>query len=580
VTTPASDTSRFSLQNSRALRWALGLGVAAMAVIGMVLLFLLTLATNNRELYERNYGWLFIINMVVAGLLLLVIIWIMLRLYLRLRRGKFGSRLLVKLAAIFALVGFMPGVLIYVVSYQFVSRSIESWFDVKVEGALDAGLSLGRATLDTLANDLANKTRVAANQLSDVPDAAAGVTLERLRDQLAANDVILWSSTGQLLASAGQSRFLLNPEKPATQMVRNARTQRTTGNRPTQAACRSALQADAHVAPAARRFVRATQWLVGFLKRHDGVGAGRYRRPGHDPYRLARADRRLVDVSRREVRHHPELHRRARRRTCGIRGAYGVAIHRRVVQRRDVEGRHRVFCQHLSEGVQQRLAFHRQPVEERQDPLPRLVNTDHVRTRVHRFALVSRRFPSISNGWRLRDVSIRVQAATGRCSLPPRPASWSVSPRASGQPHRQAGRCPLHSRNLLHGFSYRVAEPVQVVRLELHDHVIWPCHRVNHDNSSARIREITDRRAHRFGLSNVRFNQHVATHGHGSFPPGQMMAAIIAHRAISTGPAYPAAGGSSNTTPISPCFAPSTTSIGAVTSIRPMKQSASAPVRQ
>ena len=41
-----------------------------------------------------------------------------------------------------------PGVLIYTVSYQFVSRSIESWFDVKVEGALDAGLNLGRGTLD------------------------------------------------------------------------------------------------------------------------------------------------------------------------------------------------------------------------------------------------------------------------------------------------------------------------------------------------------------------------------------------------------------------------------------------------
>ncbi len=224
----ARDAARFSLQTSRALRWALGLGVAAMAVIGVVLLFLLTVATNNRELYERNYGWLFIINVVVAAVLLLVIVWVMVRLYLRLRRGKFGSRLLVKLAAIFALVGFMPGVLIYVVSYQFVSRSIESWFDVKVEGALDAGLSLGRATLDTLAGDLANKTRVAANQLSDVPDAAAGVTLERLRDQLSAHDVILWSSTGQLLASAGQSRFLLNPEKPGAPMVRAARTQRST----------------------------------------------------------------------------------------------------------------------------------------------------------------------------------------------------------------------------------------------------------------------------------------------------------------------------------------------------------------
>jgi nitrogen fixation/metabolism regulation signal transduction histidine kinase len=43
-----------------------------------------------------------------------------------------------------------------------------------------------------------------------------------------ASDVVLWNSTGQLLASAGQSRFLLNPEKPPAQMVRNARTQRTT----------------------------------------------------------------------------------------------------------------------------------------------------------------------------------------------------------------------------------------------------------------------------------------------------------------------------------------------------------------
>ena len=152
--------------------------------------------------------------MVVAGVLLLVILWVAVRLVSRLRQGKFGSRLLVKLAAIFALVGFLPGMLIYVVSYQFVSRSIESWFDVKVEGALDAGLSLGRATLDTLANDLANKTRAAAAQLADTPDTSAPLALERLREQLSANDVLLWSGTGQLIASAGQSRFQLHPERP------------------------------------------------------------------------------------------------------------------------------------------------------------------------------------------------------------------------------------------------------------------------------------------------------------------------------------------------------------------------------
>ncbi|MDB5872337.1 MAG: multi-sensor signal transduction histidine kinase, partial [Ramlibacter sp.] len=131
-------TSRFPLSSSSAFRWGVGVAVAMIVAIGIVLMFLLTQATGNRELYERNYGRLFVLNMVVAGVLLLVIIWVAVRLASRLRRGKFGSRLLVKLAAIFALVGFLPGVLIYVVSYQFVSRSIESWFDVKVEGALDA----------------------------------------------------------------------------------------------------------------------------------------------------------------------------------------------------------------------------------------------------------------------------------------------------------------------------------------------------------------------------------------------------------------------------------------------------------
>ncbi|MDB5941204.1 MAG: putative histidine kinase, classic [Ramlibacter sp.] len=216
-----------SQRTSRAFRWAVAAGATAMVAIGIVLLFLLTQATNNRELYERNYGRLFAINVVVAALLLLVIGWIAARLASRLRRGKFGSRLLVKLAAIFALVGFVPGVLIYVVSYQFVSRSIESWFDVKVEGALDAGLSLGRSTLDALANDLASKTRAAASQLGDTPDASAGLTLERIRDQLSANDAILWSGSGQLIASAGQSQFQLNPERPTQQQLRNTRAQRS-----------------------------------------------------------------------------------------------------------------------------------------------------------------------------------------------------------------------------------------------------------------------------------------------------------------------------------------------------------------
>ena len=205
------------------LRWLIAVSAAVVLALALVLLFLLTQATDNRELYEHNYRQLFVVNVVVATLLMLVIVWLAVRLFMRLRSGKFGSRLLIKIAAIFALVGILPGLLIYGVSYQFVSRSIESWFDVKVEGALDAGLSLGRASIDNMSTDLVQKSRLYATQLSGSGDAESALIVERIREQMGADDVIYWTTNGQAIASAGASRFSINPSQPSSSQVRQAR---------------------------------------------------------------------------------------------------------------------------------------------------------------------------------------------------------------------------------------------------------------------------------------------------------------------------------------------------------------------
>lgn len=215
-----------TLQRSRAMRWTVAAGAAAMVLIGLVLLYLLTQATNNREMNERNYARLLVVNVVVASVLFGAILWVAYRLIVRLRQGRFGSRLLVKLAAIFALVGVAPGLLVFGVSYQFVSRSIESWFDVEVEGALEAGLNLGRVTLETLSGDLSDKTRVAAAQVSETAEVTLGLTLDRLMEQLSAADVTVWSASGKLLASTGLSRFQLTPDKPTTTQFRTAKADR------------------------------------------------------------------------------------------------------------------------------------------------------------------------------------------------------------------------------------------------------------------------------------------------------------------------------------------------------------------
>jgi nitrogen fixation/metabolism regulation signal transduction histidine kinase len=100
------------------MRWLLSLAAATMLAVASVLIFLLALATNNQTRFEQYFERLLYLNLGVGAVFLLVIAWVVWRLVSRVRRGKFGSRLLIKLAAIFALVGFVPGVLIYTVSYH------------------------------------------------------------------------------------------------------------------------------------------------------------------------------------------------------------------------------------------------------------------------------------------------------------------------------------------------------------------------------------------------------------------------------------------------------------------------------
>ena len=204
-------------------RWAWIVMLVVATGMALVLAFVLSFSGGGAAVYERHFVWLFWVNAAVAALLVLVIGVAALRLALRARQRKFGSRLLIKLAGIFAVVGLLPGLVIYTVSYQFVSRSIEAWFDVKVAGALDAGLALGKTTLDSLVADLGAKTRLAASRLSEQRDVVAPLTLERLREQLGARDVSLLGPGGQVLYTAGGGTAALPPERPGPLLLRQAR---------------------------------------------------------------------------------------------------------------------------------------------------------------------------------------------------------------------------------------------------------------------------------------------------------------------------------------------------------------------
>ena len=211
---------------TKSARWGWVVATVALTGLALVLGFVVALTGESPAYYEQQFAWLFWLNLAVAALLAVVLVLAAVRLVVRKRQGKFGTLLLIRLAGIFALVGVLPGALIYTVSYQFVSRSIEVWFDARVQGALDAGLNLGRGTLDALVTDLGAKTRAAADQLGEVRGAPAPLAFERLREQLAAQEVALVGPTGQVIVTASRSTLAMVPERPSAAMLRQARNQR------------------------------------------------------------------------------------------------------------------------------------------------------------------------------------------------------------------------------------------------------------------------------------------------------------------------------------------------------------------
>ena len=181
----------------------------AMAVIGafaLLLLVLLSIATSNTEFFDNYFIWLYAANVIIGICLTLVILTLVIVIAIRWRKGRFGTRLVAKLAMIFALVGVVPGLILYGVSLQFVSRSIETWFDVQVESALDAGLELGRVTLRVAQEEILSEGNFIAEQIVQVPPGATteqvGAMVMKARNQFGIQEVSLFNIQRNLILTS------------------------------------------------------------------------------------------------------------------------------------------------------------------------------------------------------------------------------------------------------------------------------------------------------------------------------------------------------------------------------------------
>jgi len=199
--------------------------IAALA-LGGVALFLLASSASSTATFGRHYPLLLAINGAIAAALLVLVLALVGRVVRRYRARRFGAKLMTRFAVAFALMGVLPGALIYVVSVQFLSRSIESWFDVRVDRALESGLSIGRAALEAQLADLSEKARAIALDLAELPESKQLAALDRARESAGIQEALLVSASGQLIGASGQRSASWVPDLPSATDLQRARNQR------------------------------------------------------------------------------------------------------------------------------------------------------------------------------------------------------------------------------------------------------------------------------------------------------------------------------------------------------------------
>jgi PAS domain S-box-containing protein len=126
-------------------------------LIGLTLLYLLTSASANTALFSHHYSSLLVLTAILALGLCALVGYQLWQLRLKLKKQVFGAKLMLRLTIFFSLIAILPGLLVYSVSVQFLGKSIESWFDIRVEQALEGGLNLGRNSLESGLKELGNK---------------------------------------------------------------------------------------------------------------------------------------------------------------------------------------------------------------------------------------------------------------------------------------------------------------------------------------------------------------------------------------------------------------------------------------
>jgi len=199
--------------------------VAISFLLGAILIGLLSVAADNTGFLAGNIQLLLTITLASAAALAVLIGYQVFLLVRRIRAGVFGAKLTARLFLIIGLMGLVPGMVVYGVSVQFLVNSIESWFDVRMEKALDGGLALGQSALEHVQREVVRKAETMAQQLAEQPAVLQMAQLDNLRELAGVQEIALFDDAGHLLGFSSNTPGRLLPASPEQGAIWQARLQ-------------------------------------------------------------------------------------------------------------------------------------------------------------------------------------------------------------------------------------------------------------------------------------------------------------------------------------------------------------------
>ena len=177
-------------------------------------LLMMSKSLQNSELFDRFYLGLLLFNALGLISLSILIILNLKRLIRQLKNRVIGSRMTIRIVILFSLLSVTPVLIVYYFSLDFLHRGIDSWFDLRIEQALDDSLELSRLALDVRMRELLNTTEKIAEELSDTNDVELPSHIDQIRDRINADELTLLTRKGAIVVSSSEDMKSLVPNTP------------------------------------------------------------------------------------------------------------------------------------------------------------------------------------------------------------------------------------------------------------------------------------------------------------------------------------------------------------------------------